>query len=212
MIEAIFRPLGNEWPQKRSEYHNWGGFKASHQATLNLLERELDKLDAKNIVIQIDIEESKIRNDGWPRSDVQRGNFPGVILSFESKFGPLRYLTDVFNTWEKNLRAIALGLESLRRVDRYGISKRGEQYTGWKEIGSGIPMDSAPSFSTADEAMAWVCDLIDGTDDLPLNEGEEFDNWKDIYRIAAKFVHPDLGGDPEDFKKLQEAKKLIEAR
>jgi hypothetical protein len=35
-------------------------------------------------------------------------------------------------TWQDNLRAVALGLEALRRVERYGIAQRGEQYAGWR--------------------------------------------------------------------------------
>ena len=31
-----------------------------------------------------------------------------------------------------NLRSIALGLKALRAVDRYGVSRRGEQYAGFR--------------------------------------------------------------------------------
>jgi len=34
--------------------------------------------------------------------------------------------------WRHNVRSIALGLEALRAVDRYGISRRGEQYAGFR--------------------------------------------------------------------------------
>lgn len=44
----------------------------------------------------------------------------------------LVYATDVCEYWQHNVRSIALGLESLRAVDRYGISKRGEQYAGFR--------------------------------------------------------------------------------
>jgi hypothetical protein len=40
--------------------------------------------------------------------------------------------------WQHNVRAIALGLEALRKVDRYGITRRGEQYAGWKALPAGI--------------------------------------------------------------------------
>ena len=60
------------------------------------------------------------------------------MVAFESKHGPLKYATDVFDHWHANLRAIALGLEALRKVERYGITQRGEQYTGFRTWNSGI--------------------------------------------------------------------------
>jgi hypothetical protein len=44
----------------------------------------------------------------------------------------LVYATDVCAFWQHNIRSIALGLEALRAVDRYGISRRGEQYAGFR--------------------------------------------------------------------------------
>src|SRR5690606_5164123 len=80
--------------------------------------------------------EDDIRLDGLPRANARPGH-QGVVLAFDSKYGPLKYATDTFDRWQDNLRAIALGLESLRRVDRYGITKRGEQYTGWRQLPAG---------------------------------------------------------------------------
>lgn len=44
----------------------------------------------------------------------------------------LVYATDACRYWQHNVRSIALGLEALRAVDRYGISRRGEQYAGFR--------------------------------------------------------------------------------
>lgn len=48
-----------------------------------------------------------------------------------------QFAVDQFPTWQDNLRAIALGLDALRRVQRYGIVKEDEQYTGWKQLTGG---------------------------------------------------------------------------
>jgi hypothetical protein len=67
--------------------------------------------------------------------------FPGVRIAFESKYGPLTYATDEFVTRPARLAdqrpRIALALQALRAVDRYGVTKRGEQYTGWKALPAG---------------------------------------------------------------------------
>ena len=70
-----------------------------------------------------------------------RADTPRVVVSFDSCHGPLRYQCDRFTTtragtkaWHANVRAIALGLEALRKVDRYGIAGSGEQYRGWTAL------------------------------------------------------------------------------
>jgi hypothetical protein len=87
-------------------------------------------------VLQVGYRDADLRLDGMPRANA-RMLHDAVALSFESKWGPLRYETNEFvargyrggEGWQQNLRAIALGMEALRKVDRYGVSKRGEQYT-----------------------------------------------------------------------------------
>jgi hypothetical protein len=50
-----------------------------------------------------------------------------------------QFAVDMFPSWQDNLRAIALGLEALRKVERYGIANRGEQYAGWAQLTAGGP-------------------------------------------------------------------------
>lgn len=94
------------------------------------------------MVIQIAVRsETMIRRDGWPqeRATIEH---PGVALSFDSRHGALRYETAEFHTWKANLRAIALGLEALRKVDRYGIARSGQQYRGWRALAAGSGPDT----------------------------------------------------------------------
>lgn len=57
-------------------------------------------------------------------------DFAAVQAALERK--RLVYATDVCAYWQHNVRSIALGLDALRAVDRYGISKRGQQYAGFR--------------------------------------------------------------------------------
>ena len=100
---------------------------------MNLLKHELERLQASNVVIEMDLTEVDIRRDGLPRNNA-RPTTPRVCLSMDSPYGPLRYPCDTFLSWQDNVRGIALALEALRKVDRYGVTKRGEQYTGWKAL------------------------------------------------------------------------------
>jgi hypothetical protein len=46
----------------------------------------------------------------------------------------LLYACDRFWRWQHNLRAIALGLEALRLVERYGIGDAHQQYAGYRAL------------------------------------------------------------------------------
>lgn len=214
-MQYQFRPL-NGWPfpNTRDRRTRWT-FKASWQATLNLVERELGYLNAKDIVIQADFREGDIRMDGMPRSNARVPEHPGVIISFNSKHGPLQYASDSCDFWQHNVRSIGLGLQSLRAVDRYGITRTGEQYRGWKQLGSGIEMGAGSPFSTAEEAALWIHEHDDdGMEphdlDLCVHYQMTSESYRrEIYRSAAKLLHPDAGGNPEDFKRLSDAIALI---
>lgn len=203
-FDVTFRPI-DTWPGELTAVRRSTPFYSTYSQTLTLLRTELDHLDASAIVIQLALDESQIRLDGMPRAGATPAH-PGVILAFDSKHGPLKYATDVFTHWEANVRAIALELEALRKVERYGITKRGEQYTGWKALGSGIEM--GPATMTWDEAAAFLHDAAGWTGDWdPEADRIHIDV---AYRMAAKRLHPDRGGDPEQFKRLGDAKRILD--
>ena len=146
-----------ETPVRRSSSR----FKASWADTLEFLSAEISKVGGKEpVVLQVNVTEGDIRLDGMLRANAKVGH-PGVVVSFDSDFGPLRYATDAYEkdwshgmpSWQANIRAIALTLEALRAIDRWGVSKRGEQYTGWKALPSG----GSVTFPSADRAARGGC-------------------------------------------------------
>lgn len=205
-VDATFRAI-EEWPGEATP--DWkrkrAPFKATWSATLAKLKTELRALAAKQVVIELDMDESQLRRDGYPRANaVSRG--PGVILSLESKYGPLRYPCDTFRSWEDNLRAIALALEALRKVDRYGVTKRGEQYTGWKRLpGAG----GTSTTITATQAASVLCDAADDGSE-PEELTRNYDAVLTVYRIAARKVHPDAGGSHNFMAAVNEAKTVLD--
>lgn len=198
-MEYEFRPIVN-WPGKPTPRRKRAQFKAGYSATLELLETELRMLAARQVVIQLALSDRDIRVDGRPRAG-SRPSHPGVILSFQSKHGPLSYPCDTYEDWEDNLRAIALALEHLRAVDRYGVTKRGEQYKGWTQL---PPPAVNGTPTTVIEALTVLADAIKRT------ERVSRENWPDIYRKAAMATHPDRGGTAEAFKRVQDAKEFLE--
>lgn len=175
---VTFRPLERAIPSqwRRSP------FRASWSVTVSQLAREIRMLKPRGpVVMQVDLREDDFRLDGLPRAD-RRAMSPGVVLAFESaKVGhALRYAVATFDDWRDNVRAIALGLDALRAVDRYGITGSAEQYAGWKALPSGGP--------SADR-------------------GREIIREHGSVRDALMATHPDHGGEAEDFVDVQAARQ-----
>jgi hypothetical protein len=233
-MRLLFRPI-DEWPAPFTTSGKAPQFSAKWSDTLGLFDRELTHLGAREAVIQVAADERGMRLDGGLRADAKVSH-PGVIVSFETKkYGPMRYFTDVFDKgsrwvkgtkneygwysggrseaipgWQMNARAIALGLEALRKVDRYGITKRGEQYTGWSALPPATPMGAGAM--TVEQAADFIAEHSTRAG-LPLDRDDILDMgaWlNDGYRMAAKVLHPDAGGSTQDFQKLQVAKRILD--
>lgn len=202
-----YRPI-DQWPGDMTPDHHRrrSPFSAGYGTTLQQLDHELGELGARNVVLQVALTDADIRLDGRPRAKA-RAHHPGVILAFDSHYGPLKYAVDTFTTWEANIRAIALALEALRKVDRYGVTKRGEQYTGWRAL-------PAAAGKTSESAADTIWRLMPTNDDrLELTRSEIARSpmiQRAAYRRAATKHHPDAGGDPADWRQLQCAKEALE--
>ncbi len=191
-VRYEIRPLGT-WTDKVTEDRaSSARFRATWPSTLDLLQRETAALGADLVVLQIDVTDGDLRRDGMLRANA-RVNFPGVRVSFESRFGPLTYATDAYEqrysndppAWQANVRALALALEALRAVDRYGVTKRGEQYRGWLAI-------AADPAEMTREAAQTLLDSYGGV------------------REAVKATHPDRpGGNRDAFEQVQEARRVL---
>ena len=168
------------WPSESTRNRKRSPFRGGWTSTSQLMEKELRQLRAKNVVLQMAVTHDDIRIDGWIRASASPSH-PGVIVTFDSIHGPLSYPCDMFTDWQANVRAIGLALEALRKVDRYGVTKRGEQYTGWKRLASG------------ENGLA--------------DRGREIIREHGGVREALKATHPDLGGDVEAFRAVMAAKE-----
>ena len=202
MLNCIFRPL-DKWPREITRDRRGSGhFSAGYSDTLDKLEKELGLLRASDVVIQIETTLDQIRNDGWPRSDA-RVTGPRVAVSFTSKHGPLAYYCDDCLMWQHNLRCIAMTLERLRMAEMYGVTKRGEQYQGFKSLPAGIQVGDGMNM---DEAARFIATLVRCDErDIVRSPG----TFRLAYRDAVKIAHPDAGGDSTKWHELQRAADLL---
>lgn len=170
----------------------------NYRGTHDLLERELRHLGAKAVVLRMAIDPSWIRHDGQMYSNA-RPDHPGVILQFDSAQGPLSFPCDTFDDWLANLHAIAVVLEDLRRMNRYGVGRTGgqqAQYRGWQQL----PAPPSVGFASVEEAYEFLQKLL---------------GWGDVHEVermlreAEMKTHPDRGGDADSFKQVQLARALL---
>ncbi len=193
-----------EWPGTMTARRRRSQFASTHSATLALLTRELRELGAKHPTLLIALRPEDFRLDGLPRAGRVAAH-PGIVLSFDSKHGPLSYPCDTFDRWEDNLRAIALALEALRKVDRYGVTKRGEQYRGFLALEA----TAAPSgYATAEDALGFIRAM---SGERP--EQSDLAGVQRALRLAKRNTHPDTaGGTADAFQRVSLAEaKLREA-
>lgn len=198
-----------ETPDRDSRYR----FKATAAATRQLLRQEAGMLGASDVIVELAVPATSLYKDGSGlRADRSHTvQHVGVVVRLiGTVHGDLRYACDQFDGWEANLRAIALGLEALRKVERYGIGRRGEQYVGWAALPPGTPMGAAAAepAMTLEHAAA----VLAGAGDTfsPSDVLADPDDARAAYRVAAKRYHPDTGGSTETFQKVEEAWRLVQ--
>jgi len=208
MLEYKIKPI-TKWPGEMTPRHKRkrSPFSATWGATLELLETELNYLRGSNVIIQMAYREKDLTFDGGIRASARPVDHPGIILTFNSKHGPLSYWTDQYIDWEANVRAVAFALKALRQIDRYGVSKQGTQYAGYKQLGA-APSNRHKELTEA-EAAAFLCDHTGIPTDALLGVPAIFEL---AYRDAQKKLHPDVGGSHELFIRLTEAAAVLKRR
>lgn len=201
MAKIVFRAR-SAWTDPRTpkdERRSAATFRASWADTQVLLRGEADYLDAHQVVIEVVCDEADLRQDGQPRARARVRHEGAVVHLDSASRGPMRIACDTYEErwssdvgWQANVRAVALTLGALRAVDRYGAARSGQQYTGWQALGpgTGIQMGVTPRM-THDEAVALLA--------------------KYGGRLAAlRATHPDAGGNPAEFARVQDALRVLE--
>lgn len=201
-------------------------FTVTWTACLDLLYRELDLLDATDLVIECDVREQDLRLDGTLRANAKAAS-PAVRLAFDSNVGPLTYATDEFHRpswrrggmqedWQHNVYAIAKSLEALRLVDRYGVSKRGQQYTGWKALPGATAMPAGEATMTRSEALATIARLSAESpghyahDHDMRRYADHPDEIRNDWKKARALTHPDHNaGDHTKAYRVDEAARVL---
>jgi hypothetical protein len=198
-------------------------FTTGWPSTLDLLENQIAYLGGDDVRIFVDVPASSIRNDGMVKVGALTYS-PGVVVTFETeKHGELSYRSDRYvrgdatayrngsqvkkmvGDWQHNVRAIALGLEALRAIKRYGIADDDQQYSGFAALpaGRGIAA-SAMTSSSAQEILMKAAGMTGGWPTSGSDRAE-------VKKYAVRKAHPDRNeGDDTLWRPVEEAIRVLE--
>lgn len=213
-MSILYRPM-KKWPEDVKIERLRAPFKADHRSTLALLEREIRMISGRDAVVELALHEGQFTREGLPYSNATPEH-PGVIVRVRKPVRnphgkmdmvPLYFPAGRFSPWQANMRAVAIALEDLRRIDRYGVTQNSEQYTGFKQLPP--PGPEHPSVLTVEEAARVVAASVSGC--VPFDVLTSPDNYRRAYRERAARLHPDAGGALDEWMKLQAAKSLLDA-
>lgn len=205
-MQYTTRPLSDRTWLRPDRERRTSQFDATWTKTLTLLGREIAHLGGRNVVIEVDVREQDIRLDGGLRANA-RLESPAVVVAFDTKkHGPMLYRADRYGDrwsnrpgWQENVRAVALTLESLRAVDRYGATETGQQYAGFKALPAGRAMPASHMTRTA--AIAVLADWGQRRSTIPPVPAEHINDTAEVlerlHRAARRAAHPDHNGDDQ---------------
>lgn len=156
---------------------------------LDDLENEVRLLGGRDLIISTLM---RLRPDGRPYASQSRPEDPGAAVYFDWKGTQHAMACDLFLSVWKNLRAITLCIESLRRLERLGGGALLERaFHGFQALPASI-IPAPPWWS------------ILGWDAEP--DAVHADEVREAYRARAIECHPDKGGTQEQMTQLNMAK------
>lgn len=208
MIEVAFRYM-QDWTPFDRVHKDAKNLNANWSKAFEKLRYELARVNATNVVIEAGYKPDQVRADGWPYSNA-KPEHSGVRVSF-LKGGklPLAFRYNGWKAVEMNVYMIALTLERLRAVERYGCTQSGQQYKGWAQLPPGANEGRAPipaeEFASVEDAMRFLSRVADGEVHTTLPVDLDL-----VYKAAARKAHPDRrGGDSELMSKVNRARDYV---
>jgi hypothetical protein len=189
MIEAF--PLA--WPggYPRTLRRSRAQFKTTFTQSRDGVLKELRLLGATHAVISSNI---PLRRDGLPYAGMAEPQDPGIAVYFFWKGKQMVLACDRWDRTMDNLRAIEKAIDSMRGLERWGVSDMlNRAFSGFTalpppETDTAMKRPWQPWWSVLRCDSSWTLDAIE-----------------DAYRRLAKEVHPDQGGSHAQMADLNRA-------
>lgn len=186
MTEAFPLTWPAGWP--RSNHQSFGKFKTSHGNAVNGLIGELLLMRAQNVVISTNV---SLNRYGLPYANKSQPADTGVAVYFTLDGVQKCFPCDKWKRVEDNIHAIELTISALRGIERWGSKNMVDAaFQGFKAL----PEHTAPN----EEKKRYF-------------QGMKKAEAITIFKELAKKMHPDLGGDADEFQRMKSEYDLLEA-
>jgi hypothetical protein len=188
MTQAYPLQWPSGWPRTKPEKRAPSRFepRGLHEEAQFIL-WELERLGARLPVVSTDVE---LRNDGLPKARQPRLKDPGVAVYFELNGRQQCIPCDRWPTVQENARAIWKSIEALRGLERWGAKSFVDAaFSGFQALPA--PNGAADNW--------WEV--------LGVRPDANSDEVKAAWRRRVRETHPDQGGDPDEFARVQAAYK-----
>lgn len=217
------QPFPLQWPegwartrpgnQTKSKFGHKGSGQVSLSGALYLLQGELQRLGASNVVITSDL---PVRNDGLPYAD-GRATDPGIAVWFvmvnraAGRAEERVFACDKWKSPAENMQAIALSVEAMRGLSRWGAGDVvSRAFAGF----AALPPPSGPESPQAPAAppkrewrdvLGWTAGSTAPAPWPELGNEELLAIAKHRHRALIQRHHPDRGGDVQFAAELNAA-------
>ena len=178
------RPGNRTRARFRKGKTNWGDQALTVWDGMTRLRGELRRLGGAQELASTNV---VLRLDGLPRSGQPQPKDPGAAVYFQLKGKPRCLACDRWDRVADNLAAIAAHISAIRAVDRYGVGTLDQAFAGYAQLRSSAEAD-------------WH--LVLGVD-----QGADKDEIEDAFRRLARKHHPDVGGDPGEMVRINQARQ-----
>jgi hypothetical protein len=186
-VEAYPLCWPDGWKRTHPSHRDW--LRGRLESTGKVRDRVIDEvrlMGGTGLIISSNV---PVRRDGLMYSNVKEPDDPGVAVYFTYQKKPMCFACDRYTNVSDNVRAIALTINAIRGLARWGASDMMERaFRGFTAL---------PEKATA-----------------PWREVLGFDAFEDVtpddldakFRDLVKIHHPDQGGDAEAFRRVVEAR------
>ena len=203
-VELPVKPL-TTWPgpQTPNNARSWGGAgwaKLTPGSALDGLRTELGRLNARDCCIQIDVRERDITRFGELRAEAKPTS-PGIVIyATHPRQGDLRFACDTYHKWWHNVRAVAMTLEALRGIARWGAVRDEQQFAGFRAL---------PGATTLTMGTGAATKIIESESGMTAPSPVTMEWVRDAGRRAKAATHPDMSHDRVRWDAVESALRVL---
>lgn len=189
MTEAFPLSWPIHWPRTPPYKRSNPNFKSMFGREINVIKNEVQLLVGRYANSSLVISTNQpLRKDGYPMASYKISEDPGVAVYFMKNQKQVCIPCDKWVKIEDNLRAVGKTIEAIRGIERWGAKETVDAaFQGFEAL--------PPGTGKTENVMVQKVDYFGGFTSVEAVQLR--------YKTLVKKLHPDLGGNQEEFQDMQ---------